>query len=157
MDLWEEPTVLPAAIPNLLLNGSDGIAVGMATKIPPHNLKETIDAVIAWIDDPDIDVEGLMKHLPAPDFPTGGIIYGYAGVKGSIPDRPRPHCDARPDARGRNPGGPRRARHYGDPLSGQQEFAPRKDRASRQGKTHRGRQRPARRIRPWTACASSSR
>ena len=77
----EEPTVLPAAIPNLLLNGSDGIAVGMATKIPPHNLKETIDAVIAWIDNPDIDVKGLMDHLPAPDFPTGGIIYGYAGVK----------------------------------------------------------------------------
>ncbi len=77
----EEPSILPAAIPNLLLNGSDGIAVGMATKIPPHNLKETIDAVIAWIDNPGIDVEGLMKHLPAPDFPTGGIIYGYAGVK----------------------------------------------------------------------------
>ena len=53
----------------------------MATKIPPHNLKETIDAVIAWIENPDIGVEGLMKHLPAPDFPTGGIIYGYAGVK----------------------------------------------------------------------------
>lgn len=77
----EEPSVLPAAIPNLLLNGSDGIAVGMATKIPPHNLKETVDAVIAWIDDPNIDVDGLMKCLPAPDFPTGGIIYGYAGVQ----------------------------------------------------------------------------
>ena len=77
----EEPSVLPAAIPNLLLNGSDGIAVGMATKIPPHNLKETIDAVIAYIDDNAIDIDGLMEHLPAPDFPTGGIIYGYAGVQ----------------------------------------------------------------------------
>ncbi len=77
----EEPSVLPAAIPNLLLNGSDGIAVGMATKIPPHNLKETVNAVIAYIDDDAIDIDGLMEHLPAPDFPTGGIIYGYAGVR----------------------------------------------------------------------------
>ncbi len=77
----EEPSVLPAAIPNLLLNGSDGIAVGMATKIPPHNLKETVNAVIAYIDDDTMDVDGLMEHLPAPDFPTGGIIYGYAGVQ----------------------------------------------------------------------------
>jgi DNA gyrase subunit A len=77
----EEPTVLPAAFPNMLVNGADGIAVGMATKIPPHNLGETIDATVAYIDDPDIDIAGLMKHLPAPDFPTGGIIYGYAGVQ----------------------------------------------------------------------------
>ncbi len=77
----QEPTVLPAAIPNLLLNGSDGIAVGMATKIPPHNLGEVVDAVTAYIDDNDIDIAGLMAHLPAPDFPTGGIIYGYAGVR----------------------------------------------------------------------------
>ncbi len=77
----EEPKVLPSAIPNLLLNGSDGIAVGMATKIPPHNLGEVVDAVSAYVDDNDIDVEGLMQHLPAPDFPTGGIIFGYAGVR----------------------------------------------------------------------------
>ncbi|WP_457651767.1 DNA gyrase subunit A [Rhodocaloribacter sp.] len=77
----EEPEVMPAALPNLLINGSDGIAVGMATKIPPHNLGEAIDAVIAYIHDPDITIEGLMEHLPAPDFPTGGIIYGYAGVR----------------------------------------------------------------------------
>ena len=76
----EEPTVLPAAFPNMLVNGADGIAVGMATKIPPHNLGEAIDAVVAYIDDPEIDISGLMQHLPAPDFPTGGIIYGYAGV-----------------------------------------------------------------------------
>ena len=77
----EEPTVLPSAIPNFLLNGSDGIAVGMATKIPPHNLGETVDAIIAYIDDNEIDTGGLMEHLPAPDFPTGGIIFGYSGVR----------------------------------------------------------------------------
>ena len=76
----EEPMVLPAAFPNMLVNGADGIAVGMATKIPPHNLGETIDATVAYIDDPEIEIEDLMEHLPAPDFPTGGIIYGYKGV-----------------------------------------------------------------------------
>ena len=76
-----EPEVLPAALPSLLLNGSDGIAVGMATKIPPHNLRETVDAIVAYIADPEIDIDGLMEHLPAPDFPTGGIIYGYSGVR----------------------------------------------------------------------------
>ena len=77
----EEPTVLPAAVPNLLVNGGDGIAVGMATKIPPHNLGEVVDAVVAYIDDPDIDTLGLMERLPGPDFPTGGVIYGHAGVQ----------------------------------------------------------------------------
>ena len=76
-----EPSVMPAALPNLLLNGSDGIAVGMATKIPPHNLGEVIDGVVAYIDDNDIDLNGLMEHIPAPDFPTGGIIYGIGGVR----------------------------------------------------------------------------
>ena len=76
----EEPRVLPAAFPNMLVNGADGIAVGMATKIPPHNLGETIDATVAYIDDPEIEIDDLMDHLPAPDFPTGGIIYGYRGV-----------------------------------------------------------------------------
>ena len=77
----EEPEVLPAAIPNLLVNGSDGIAVGMATKIPPHNLGEVISGVIAYIDNPSIDTKGLLEHVPAPDFPTGGLIYGYGGVR----------------------------------------------------------------------------
>ncbi len=77
----EEPAVLPAAFPNLLVNGSDGIAVGMATKIPPHNLGEVIDGVVAFVDNPDIGVEGLMQHVKAPDFPTGAIIYGAQGVK----------------------------------------------------------------------------
>jgi DNA gyrase subunit A len=76
-----EPTVLPARFPNLLVNGSSGIAVGMATNIPPHNLREAIEATIAYIDDPDITVEGLMAHLKGPDFPTGGIILGLSGIR----------------------------------------------------------------------------
>ena len=80
-DTLEEPTVLPAKIPNLLINGTSGIAVGMATNIPPHNLTEIINGCIAYIDDKEITVEGLMKHIKAPDFPTGGIIYGYEGVR----------------------------------------------------------------------------
>jgi DNA gyrase subunit A len=77
----QEPVVLPARFPNLLVNGSAGIAVGMATNIPPHNLRETIRAVIAYIDDPSIDVEGLMRYIKGPDFPTGGIILGSAGIR----------------------------------------------------------------------------
>jgi len=76
-----EPLVLPSRFPNLLVNGSSGIAVGMATNIPPHNLGEVIDAVVATIDDPDIDVDGLMKHVRGPDFPTGGIIHGLEGIR----------------------------------------------------------------------------
>src|SRR5271165_6209631 len=76
-----EPLVLPARFPNLLVNGSSGIAVGMATNIPPHNLREVIDATIAYIDDPDIDTAGLMRHVKGPDFPTGGIILGRAGIR----------------------------------------------------------------------------
>ena len=76
-----EPDVLPARFPNLLVNGSAGIAVGMATKIPPHNLGEAIDATIAFIEDPSISVEGLMQHLKGPDFPTAGIILGTGGIK----------------------------------------------------------------------------
>jgi DNA gyrase subunit A len=77
----QEPVVLPARFPNLLVNGSSGIAVGMATNIPPHNLREVIAATIAYIDDPSIDVDGLMKHITGPDFPTGGIILGRAGIR----------------------------------------------------------------------------
>ncbi|MCS7211245.1 MAG: DNA gyrase subunit A [Chloroherpetonaceae bacterium] len=80
-DSLEEPTVLPCAIPNLLINGSSGIAVGMATNIPPHNLSEVVDGLIALIDDKDITIDELMKYIKAPDFPTGGIIYGYEGVR----------------------------------------------------------------------------
>jgi DNA gyrase subunit A len=77
----QEPLVLPARFPNLLVNGSSGIAVGMATNIPPHNLREVITATIAYIDDPEIDVEGLMAHVKGPDFPTGGVILGRAGIR----------------------------------------------------------------------------
>ena len=76
-----EPSVLPSRFPNLLVNGSAGIAVGMATNIPPHNLGEAIDATVAYIDNPHIDVAGLMKHIKGPDFPTGGFIVGWQGIK----------------------------------------------------------------------------
>lgn len=80
-DTLQEPVVLPSYIPNLLINGASGIAVGMATNIPPHNLNEIVNGLIALIKDPEISDEKLMKYVTAPDFPTGGIIYGYEGVK----------------------------------------------------------------------------
>ncbi len=80
-DSLEEPTVLPTRIPSLLVNGASGIAVGMATNMPPHNLTEVANATVAYVEDPDIDIAGLMQHVTAPDFPTGGEIYGYSGVK----------------------------------------------------------------------------
>ena len=80
-DTLKEPTVMPTKIPNLLVNGGNGIAVGMATNIPTHNLGEVIDGCCAFIDNPDIDVEGLRRYIPAPDFPTGAYIYGLQGVK----------------------------------------------------------------------------
>ena len=79
-----EPTVLPTRIPNLLVNGSSGIAVGMATNMAPHNLSEVIDGTIAYINNKDIDIDGLMEYIKAPDFPTGGTIYGYEGVKNAF-------------------------------------------------------------------------
>ncbi len=80
-DTLQEPTVMPTRIPNLLVNGASGIAVGMATNMPTHNLSEVVDACIAYVDNSDIDVEGLMQYIKAPDFPTGGYIYGVAGVR----------------------------------------------------------------------------
>ena len=80
-DSLQEPTVLPSKIPNLLVNGASGIAVGMATNMLPHNLSEVVDGVVATIDNPEITTEGLMEHIKAPDFPTGGIIVGMAGIK----------------------------------------------------------------------------
>src|SRR6516164_11630307 len=95
-----EPLVLPARFPNLLVNGSSGIAVGMATNIPPHHLGETIDAVVAFIDKPDANVEDLMKHVKGPDFPTGAIIVGRSGIRdayrtgrGRIVMRARAHVE----------------------------------------------------------------
>ncbi len=80
-DTLQEPTVLPTRIPNLLVNGASGIAVGMATNMPPHNLTESVNAIIAYIDNPEITVEELMQHIKGPDFPTGGIIYGEQGIR----------------------------------------------------------------------------
>ncbi len=96
----KEPTVLPARFPNLLINGAGGIAVGMATNIPPHNLAEVIDACCAYVDDPGIDVAGLMEHMPGPDFPTGGVVVGRKGIRdafhtgrGSVVMRGRTHME----------------------------------------------------------------
>ncbi len=80
-DSLEEPKVLPTRVPNLLINGASGIAVGMATNMPPHNLTEVIDGTLAYIDNNDIEIDELINHVKAPDFPTGGIIYGYEGVR----------------------------------------------------------------------------
>src|SRR5437588_7218577 len=92
----QEPLVLPARFPNLLVNGSSGIAVGMATNIPPHNLREVIAATIAYIDDPELEVDGLMKHIKGPDFPTGGVILGRAGIRDAYePGRGRVRVQAR--------------------------------------------------------------
>ncbi len=80
-DTLEEPTVLPTRVPNLLINGASGIAVGMATNMPPHNLSEVIDGTVAYIENNDIEIDELITHIKAPDFPTGGVIYGYDGVR----------------------------------------------------------------------------
>jgi DNA gyrase subunit A len=101
-----EPVVLPTRIPNLLVNGASGIAVGMATNMPPHNLSDTVDAIIAYIDNPEIDIQNLIPIIKAPDFPTGGIIYGYRGVqesyetgRGRIVIRGKAHIETTPNGR----------------------------------------------------------
>ena len=151
-----EPQVLPARFPNLLVNGAGGIAVGMATNIPPHNLGEVLAACHAFIADPTITSEGLMEYVKGPDFPTAPIILGTAGIRsayttgrGSILMRSRAHVEE-----GR--GDKRLDRAHRHPLPGRQERAGRKDRRGRQGQAHRGRQRHSRRIEPRSACASSS-
>src|SRR6476469_4977069 len=83
-DSLEEPSVLPAKFPNLLVNGTSGIAVGMATNMAPHNMTEVVNGIIAYLDNPDITVQELMEYVKAPDFPTGGIIYGYEGVRQAL-------------------------------------------------------------------------
>ena len=88
-DTLQEPTVMPSYLPNLLINGASGIAVGMATNIPPHNLTEVVDGLIALIKNPNLTSEKLMKYVTAPDFPTAGIIYGYAGVTECLYNRKR--------------------------------------------------------------------
>src|SRR6185369_13488776 len=105
-DSLNEPTVLPSRIPQLLINGSSGIAVGMATNILPHNLSEVIDGCIAYINNKDITIDEMMVHIKAPDFPTGGIIYGMEGVKaamhfgrGRVVLRGKLHIDSKPSGR----------------------------------------------------------
>ncbi len=95
-DTMKEPTVLPTKIPLLLVNGASGIAVGMATNMAPHNLGEVIDACCAYVDNQEIECEELLQYVKGPDFPTGGIIYGYEGVREALHDRPRTCRDARP-------------------------------------------------------------
>ncbi len=90
----KEPVVLPTRVPNLLINGSAGIAVGMATNIPPHNLGEVVTACIALIDDPNITIATLMQLIPGPDFPTAGIINGAAEIAHGLSHRPRPRVRA---------------------------------------------------------------
>ena len=105
-DSDREPTALPAEFPNLLVNGAGGIAVGMATNVPTHNLGEVIDACLAFIDDPDITVDGLMRHIPGPDFPTGGVVIGKGGIRqayetgrGGVIVRARHEIEPRPGDR----------------------------------------------------------
>ena len=149
-----EPTVLPAALPNLLLNGASGIAVGMATNIPPHNLGELVDGVVAYIEDPEIELEALMEHIPAPDFPTGGVIFGVGGVReayrsgrGRVVMRAKMH-EEEIKRRGGDGVGPRCAGGDRDPVPGQQVDADREDRARGARQEDRGHRRPARRVRP---------
>ena len=117
-----EPTVLPARVPNLLINGSDGIAVGMATKIPPHNLTEVVDATLALLKDPELKVEDLTKFVTGPDFPTGGFIYGRDEIRKSyIEGRGVLQLRARRDrSHWTRRAGTRRGRHHRNTVSGQQ-------------------------------------
>jgi DNA gyrase subunit A len=105
-DSLEEPSVLPAKFPNLLVNGTSGIAVGMATNMAPHNMTEVVNGIVAYLDKPDITISELMEHITAPDFPTGGIIYGYEGVKqafetgrGRIVMRAKTHFETLPNGK----------------------------------------------------------
>ena len=138
-----QPSVLPSRFPNILVNGSGGIAVGMATNIPPHNLGETIDALCALIDDPDIDNDALMQYMPGPDFPTGGIIMGLSGIASAYRTGQWPHHRAR--ARGDRSLRRRQEphHHHGTAVSGQQSPACRANRRARARKAGRGHLRPA--------------
>ena len=111
-----EPTVFPAAFPNLLVNGGTGIAVGMATNMPPHNLGEVIDGICAQIDNPDITITELMKFIKGPDFPTGCMICGVGGHQALFRDRPRQHEGARQGRRRGAERRPRADRHHRDSV-----------------------------------------
>ena len=124
----EEPVVLPSRIPNLLVNGASGIAVGMATNIPPHNLREIVDAAILLIEKPDTTLKEVMKIVPGPDFPTGAYIAGREGIEAAYKDGPRQLHDARESGDRRSRQGSRKHRHHRNSLSSKQS-AP--DRAHR--------------------------
>ena len=143
-----EPQVLPARFPNLLVNGAGGIAVGMATNIPPHNLGEVIDGCLAYIENPAITIDELFEIIPGPDFPTAPIILGSAGARSAYHDRPRLDHHALPATRSR------KAAAIAAPIvltsmpyQVGKNGPGRKDRRSRQGQADRGRLRHPRRIR----------
>ena len=146
----QEPLVLPARFPNLLVNGSSGIAVGMATNIPPHNLSEVVGAVKAYIENPEIDLPGLMKHVKGPDFPGGGMMSAegirdaYASGRGSVQDpRPRPHRAA-----ARRQGGGHRLRAAVHGQEGRRRRPDHEDRRPRPREEDQRDLRPARRVGP---------
>ncbi len=144
---YQEPRVLPAKFPNLLVNGSGGIAVGMATSIPPHNLGEVCDAVVALIDNPQITLDELVAIVPGPDFPTGGTICGRYGILQAYRDRPRP---ALPPLEVRHRGTPRRplpAHLHRDPLPAHQGDPPQEAGRPRQQRPDQRRHRRRRRER----------
>ena len=137
-DRLQEPTVLPAKFPNLLVNGAGGIAVGMATNIPPHNLGEVIDACIAYLDNPAISIEELIEIVPGPDFPTGGMILGRMGIRSAY-HKGRGSILMRGQGGDRDhPQGARGAHHHRDSLSGEQVDDDREDRRARAREEDRG-------------------
>ena len=145
----KEPAVLPSKFPNLLVNGSSGIAVGMATNIPPHNLGEVIDACVAFARNPGIGIEELIKLVPGPDFPTAGIIRGTAGIRAGLRDRARLGADAGTGAhRAPEEGRPRCDHRQRAALPGQQGAPGGAHRGARAGEGYRRGFGPARRVRP---------
>jgi DNA gyrase/topoisomerase IV subunit A len=143
-----EPVVLPTRIPNLIVNGSSGIAVGMATNIPPHNLTEVVNAAIELVKNPHAGLIEVLKHVQGPDFPTGGFLYGKSGHSPGLQDRPRPLHDARQGGDRKPDQGKAGDHRHRDSLPGQQVQAHRAHRRAGQRKDHRRDQRRARRERP---------
>ena len=141
---FREPRVLPAKFPNLLVNGAGGIAVGMATNIPPHNLGEVIDACVALIDNPALSIDELINIIPGPDFPTGGIILGRQGIRVGLSSRPRLDRDARQGEDRHHPQGSRSHHHHGNSLPGEQGHHGRAHRGADAREDDRGHHRTAR-------------
>ena len=144
----QEPSVLPTKVPNLLLNGSSGIAVGMATNIPPHNLGELCDALLHIIDTPECSVDSVISRIPGPDFPTGASIFGGQGPAGRLPHRSRLHQNARHRGDRAAEERPRAGGHPRDSLRAEQVQPGGEDRPADQREEDRRRLGPARRIRP---------